>query len=187
MVNYPNARKLTVANDKISASQRGMNLEQELNLSNQYYLAHDKAIIHKKPTPVNIVRVSYPERKAAKITEAYYRTPSTTDYNGIYRGKYIDFEAKETRKLVFPSINIPSHQINHLEAVNKHGGIAFVIIAFSTINEVYLVDASYIIEAFKVSMRKSLRYQEIKDNGQLVKSGYNPRLDYLTVVDALYF
>ncbi len=187
MVNYPNAKRAITTVQKVSASQRGMNLEQELNLSNQYYCSNGKAVIHKKPTPINIVKVDYPARKAAKIIEAYYRSPSTTDYNGIYRGKYIDFEAKETRKLTFPSINISNHQIDHLESIIEHRGIAFVIIAFSTINEVYLVDASFIIEAFKKSLRKSVKYEEIKEHGHQIKQGYNPRLDYLSVVDDVYF
>ena len=34
------------------------------------------------------MKVDYPNRSHAKIVEAYYQTPSTTDYNGIYRGKY---------------------------------------------------------------------------------------------------
>ena len=34
---------------------RGMTLEEELNLSNQYYRSIDKAVVYKKPTPVQIV------------------------------------------------------------------------------------------------------------------------------------
>lgn len=76
---------------------RGMTLEKDIELSNDYYLKHGKAVIHKKPTPVQIVNVHYPKRSKAVINEAYFRTPSTTDYNGVYNGYYIDFEAKETK------------------------------------------------------------------------------------------
>lgn len=191
MVNYPNKKKniqfQTSSSKKISAKHRGMHLEEDLNLTNQYYLANRIAVIYKKPTPVQIVKVDYPKRSAARIVEAYYRTPSTTDYNGVYKGKYIDFEAKETRKLSFPFTNITKHQIEHLDAIKKQLGIAFIIIAFTTINEVYLIDALYIINAYKTLQRKSLTYEEIKKNGYIIAQGFNPRLDYLKIVDELYF
>ena len=38
----------------------GMTLEKDIELSNDYYLKHGKAVIHKKPTPVQIVNVHYP-------------------------------------------------------------------------------------------------------------------------------
>ena len=95
MVNYPNLKKATVhqtklIDGKLNTRHRGMNLEEDLNLTNKYYLANGIANIHKKPTPIQIVRVDYPKRSAAKIVEAYFKTPSTTDYNGIYKGKYLD-------------------------------------------------------------------------------------------------
>ena len=191
MVNYPNQKRSTQigahVNTKIGADHRGMHLEEDLNTTNTYYLAHDIAVIYKKPTPIQIVKVDYPKRSAAKITEAYYRTPSTTDYNVLYRGKYIDFEAKETRKMVFPFSNITEHQVKHLQNIVNHKGIAFIIIAFTTKNEVYLVDASYFIDHYTRQEKKGISYEQIKSDGHLVPQGYNPRLGYLQIVDTLYF
>lgn len=190
MINYPNGKKqinVATTKPKKDTSNRGNMLESDLNESNQYYLTFNKALIHKKPTPVQIVKVDYPARNAAKITEAYFKVPSTTDYNGVYKGKYLDFEAKELHKSTFPFQNIHLHQIEHLDNVIKHGGIAFVIIRFSKLNEVYLLDAKYMIEKYYSSTRKSLSYEQIKENGHFIQEGYRPRLDYLKVVDKVFF
>lgn len=48
-----------------------MTLEEDLNESNQYYLSNKIAVIHKKPTPVQIVQVDYPNRSRAVITYRY--------------------------------------------------------------------------------------------------------------------
>lgn len=193
MVNYPNMKRnwqsstLPTHDKKHYTAHRGMSLEEDITLSNQYYLSHDIAVIYKKPTPIQIVKVDYPRREAARIVEAYYKTPSTTDYNGLYRGKYVDFEAKETKVKTFPFANISKHQIDHLQKIINHGGIAFVIIAFTSLNEVYLIDASHIINDYYHSQRKSITYEKIKNLGHLIPQGYQPRLDYLKVVDDWYF
>lgn len=113
MVNYPH--KISSKKSQTSISQpknfanRGMTFEKMINATNDYYLTHGMAVIHKKPTPVQIVRVDYPQRSRAKIVEAYFRQASTTDYSGVYRGHYIDFEAKETRqKKCYPPEKLPS-------------------------------------------------------------------------------
>ncbi|MFR7592339.1 MAG: Holliday junction resolvase RecU [Longibaculum sp.] len=192
MVNYPNMKKtsshqMTQTSKKHYTAHRGMSLEEDISLSNEYYLHHNKAVIYKKPTPIQIVKVDYPRRESAKIVEAYYKTPSTTDYNGIYRGKYVDFEAKETKVKTFPFGNISKHQIDHLQRIIDHGGIAFVIIAFTSLNEVYLIDASHVICAYYHSHRKSMTYDQIHNLGHLIPQGYQPRLDYLKVIDEVYF
>ncbi|MEE0967303.1 MAG: Holliday junction resolvase RecU [Bacilli bacterium] len=190
MVNYPNKKKPTISitssKPKHYTSHRGMSLEEDIGLSNEYYLINDIAVIYKKPTPVQIVKVDYPKRSAAKIVEAYYQKPSTTDYNGIYKGKYIDFEAKETKSDTFPFANIFKHQIDHLKKVIDQGGIAFVIIAFTHRNEVYLIDASHMIDAYYHSNRKSITYETIKEKGHLIRQGFNPRLSYLEIIDEFY-
>ena len=138
MVNYPHKKKATLTSEKnISFGKRGMSFEDDLTKSNEHYLAANKAVIHKKPTPVQIVKVHYPKRAAAVITEAYFRTPSTTDFNGIFKGRYIDFEAKETSNAtIFPLQNLHEHQVNHMIEVKKHGGITFLLVKFSKFNEI---------------------------------------------------
>jgi len=192
MVNYPNRKNTQIISKihqskKTDTAHRGIPFEDDINTSNEFYLHSKKAAIHKKPTPVQIVKVNYPARSAAKIVEAYFKTPSTTDYNGVYRGKYIDFEAKETKRMYLPLSNIHPHQIKHLEEVLTHGGIAFLMIAFTTINEVYLLEAKYVISAYQSIDIKSLKYDDVKEFGHLVNQGYLPRLDYLLVIDRLYF
>lgn len=165
-----------------------MSLEKDLNDSNTYYAACERALIHKKPTPIQVVKVDYPARNAARIIEAYYKTPSTTDYNGIYRGRAIDFEAKETRSLTsFPFKSIHPHQISHLKKVLLHGGIGFFIIRFSRYDETYLIDAHLLIERYELGKKQSISYKEVQQIGSLIKQKLTPRLCYLDNVDALYF
>ena len=193
---YPNGKKYikneeAVKNKKehrtlLSAANRGMSLEEDINLSNDYYREQGIALITKRPTPINIVKVDY--SKGARITDAYFEKQSTTDYNGVYQGRYIDFEAKNTKsKTAFPLSNISEHQIIHLKNVIKHGGIAFFIISFQMMNEVYLLDASFVIEFYDHGDRKSIPYDVFKKEGILIKQDYTPRLHYIDAINELYF
>ena len=165
-----------------------MGLEHDINVTNRYYLDRDQAVIHKKPTPVQIVKVDYPKRSAAKITEAYFKIPSTTDYNGIYRAKYLDFEAKECAlKTSFPLKSIHAHQLRHLDAVLRHGAIAFLIVRFTAMDETFLVPADKVITFWKTADRSSIPYRWFGENGYLIPSSYVKPVDYLEVVDRLYF
>jgi len=187
MINYPN-KKTNFIKTKTNHSNRGMSFENIINDTNDYYLAHDLAVIHKKPIPIQIVKVDYPSRSGAVIKEAYYKVPSTTDYNGVYKGKYLDFEAKETaNKTSFPLSNIHLHQITHLESIMTHGGISFLLIFFKTLDEIYLLETKYITKFYNRSIegRKSIKYVEIKEFGYLIKEGYSPRVDYLKIVDKI--
>lgn len=187
-MNYPNGKKNTFVHEKTSAAHRGMELEKEINITNSRYLADDTAVIHKKPTPVTIVKVDYPMRSAAKITEAYFKLPSTTDYNGIYKGKYIDFEAKEcASKTSFPIKSIHQHQMVHLDAVARHGAIAFVIVRFTNLDETYYVKAGDMTGYVRNTDRSSIPYEWFKEHGILIPYNYIKPVDYLKIVDALYF
>ena len=167
-----------------------MMFENALNTTNEYYRIHNKAIIYKKPTPIQVVRVDYPSRSAAKIVEAYYRTPSTTDYNGIYKGKYIDYEAKETIHNSFAFKHIFPHQIKHLVEVDKMGGIAFVIIYYKKVNKVVIIDIKEFVklynDGYDNDKRKSLPVEVALEIGREAKLGFTPPISYLDAVDELY-
>ncbi len=176
------------AHDNIIYGNRGMSLEQEINLSNKYYLESGIAVIHKKPIPIQIVDVCYPKRSAAVIKEAYFKQASTTDYNGVYRGHYIDFEAKETRnRSSFPLNNFHDHQIKHMKACEKQQGICFTIVKFVVRQEIYLMPSHLLFHYWdgREKGRKSIPYEQIKQESYLINYHINPRIPYLKGVDQL--
>lgn len=191
-MNYPNGQRksLTIKPKQTSFSRRGMTLEEEINETTDFYRMQGQAVIHKKPTPVQIVNVHYPKRSAAVITEAYFKQASTTDYNGVYKGKYIDFEAKETKnKTSFPLANIHEHQVHHMQQIVKHGGISFIILRFRVYDETYLFDAKDLFVCWQEQFnggKKSISYEHIKQLGYEIPFHYQKKVDFLSVVDKLY-
>lgn len=130
----------------VDFSNRGMRFEEAINLSNEYYLNHQLAVVHKKPTPIQIVKVDYPRRSAAVIKEAYFKEASTTDYNGVFQGHYLDFEAKETQnKTSFPFKNFHDHQIRHMKNCLQQSGVCFVLLWFSALNRCFFLDSTHLI------------------------------------------
>ena len=180
---YPNGIKKEYKSIQ-SHSNRGMNLENDLNDSNNYYIVNDIAVIYKKPTPITINKVDYKSRVDAVIKEAHFKIPSTTDYNGIYKGMYIDFEAKETKSTTsFPLSNIHSHQIEHLKKIYKHGGIGFIIVRFTKLNKTFLLFIEDLINFLDNNERVSIPVDYFDEFGHIIKEGLNPRLDYLKILD----
>ena len=185
-MNYPNGIKRMSTVSITTHKNRGMTLENELNLSNEYYREIDKAYIYKKPTPIKITKVDYPSRNKAMIKEGFFTTPSTTDYNGLYKGFYIDFEAKETKSsTAFALTNIHPHQIEHLKNIDRHHGIAFLIVRFTTLNETYLLSAKKLNIFLETTDRQSIPIDFFGSQAHLIKDGYQPRIDYLKIVDNL--
>lgn len=198
-INYPNGKKFVPSKDlaaketvtkkkkkDFSFSNRGKTLEDELNETNDYYLQLGLAVIHKKPVPLQIVKVEYPSRSAAVIREAYFQAPSTTDYNGVWNGRYIDFEAKETEnKTSFPLKNIHDHQIHHMSQVVKQNGTAFMIIRFSSWQRYFIMPFKE-LEIFWNRMitggRKSVTLQEIEETSFEITPGAFPRINYLPLL-----
>ena len=104
---------------------------------------------------------------------------------GIYKGKYIDFEAKETAKNFFPLANIHEHQIKHLMNVYKHGAIAFIIVRFTKLNKTFLLTANDLKVFLENNSRKSIPFEYFKQHAYIIKDSFNPCTDYIKIVDKL--
>ena len=171
----------------VTYANRGMTLEDDINATNDYYRLTNKAIIYKKPTPITISKVEYNSNKERVIKEAYFKIPSTTDYNGIYKAKYIDFEAKETKLEYFPLINIHKHQIEHLKKVKEHGAIAFLIVRFTKLNETYYLDIKDLTYYLDNVKKSYVSHDFFASKGHLINEKFTPRIDYLSIIDDIYF
>ena len=185
-----NELQLLLNQKNIQYGNRGTSLENDINLSNKYYIDQKQAYIYKKPTPIKISKVDYPSKhnKVSKVVikEAYFEAPSTTDYNGIYKGKYIDFEAKETQnKTVFPLENIHKHQIEHLRNITSCGGIGFLIVRFTAHQKNFLLLAEDLFSYLETSNQKSIPLSYFEEKGYLIEESYLPRLPYLKIIDKI--
>jgi len=187
LFNKKNTRKKRNSDNpqSISRANRGMDFENDINISNDWYRENNLCSILKRTTPIKVLKM---DSKEKRITSAVFEKQSTADYNGVFRGRYIDFEAKSTMlKSSLPLDKIKMHQVKHLKEVIKHGGIAFYLINFSVRSEIYLIDCTCLFNHIESTQCKSISYDFVKTNGHLVNLKYVPRIDYLEVIKTVYF
>lgn len=205
MINYPDGRKMIKpkrSNDNIDhrksenkteaqkiresmiKANMGMDFESDVSKSCQYYREKGVADIWKRPTPIKIVKMS--KEHKGMISEAYFEEKSTTDYVGIYKEKYIDFECKETIHEEVPYHMIREQQFLHLDFITKLGGIGFFLVSFKRAQEVYLIDCKYLLEEIEVKRHPGFKREFFKEHGVLVERGYLPPYKLLDAIDKAF-
>lgn len=166
-------------------ANRGKQLESLLNATNAQYRRNNWALVDKIPTPIKKIR-NYNGSTFIAVWEA----KSSVDFQGVYNGRSIVFEAKQTKETTrFDLDNIKDHQIRYLEQAEQQGAITFVIIDFYKLDEVYLVPADYVVQCYHKAQegeRKSIPIEAIREFGMRVRSGRGVVLDYLATLDKMY-
>ncbi len=178
-MNYPGTIKKTYKK-QVNYGNRGMDLENFINQTNDYYLEKNIAVIYKKPTPIQVVKYDY---NLKRIKDAFYLSQSTLDYNGVYKGYYIEFDAKNTNTNFLPLNNIAKHQVKHMKNIINHKGICFLLIAIN--NEYYVLPAKKIFEFIDKAERKSIPYSFITENGYKLDYNYLKGVDYIKAVNIM--
>ncbi|HEK9103310.1 TPA: Holliday junction resolvase RecU [Bacillus pseudomycoides] len=167
----------------MALGNRGMHFEKLINLSNEMYQREGVALINKRPTPVKVLKVVY-----GRVKDGYYESKSTVDYDGVYKGRAIAFEAKSTNETTrFDLKNIAQHQLDYLEKAEKMGAVCFFLIEFSKDKTVFLVPASVIQSYVRMSHqpngKKSIPRADFDIYGYLVEQTERAPVDYLQYID----
>ena len=146
---------------------RGSTLEDLINHTNDSYREKRLALIQKIPTPVTPIEI---DKASRHITLAYFDQKSTVDYIGAVQGIPVCFDAKECAVKTFPLQNIHPHQIRFMEEFEQQGGISFIIIHYTALDEMYYVpfkDVKKFWDRMETGGRKSFTYDEIDKNWKI--------------------
>ncbi|MGW5955080.1 Holliday junction resolvase RecU [Bacillus mycoides] len=140
------------------------------------------ALINKHPTPVKVLK-----SKGGRVLNGFYEAKSTVDYDGVYKGRVIAFEAKSTENATrFDLKNIAQHQLHYLEKAEKMGAICFFLIGFSKDKSVFAVLLSVIQFYVRMSQqpkgKKSIPRAEFDIYGYLVDQTERAPVDYLQYI-----
>ncbi|HFK1685261.1 TPA: Holliday junction resolvase RecU [Bacillus tropicus] len=162
---------------------RGMAFEKLINLSNEMYQREGVALINKRPTPVKVLKMVY-----GRVKDGYYESKSTVDYDGVYRGRAIAFEAKSTNEINrFDLKNIAQHQLDYLEKAEKMGAICFFLIGFTKDQSTFAIPLSVIQSYVRMSQqpkgKKSIPRVDFDIYGYLVEQTERAPVDYLQYID----
>lgn len=165
-----------------SQANRGKQLENLIDMTNNQYRNSGFADIRKVPTPVRI-KSNNKGVITGNVTKGEW-----VDYVGVYAGRSIVFDAKETSLATsFPLKNISDHQYDLLQSWHQKGAVAFLIVQFTKKFEEFYILQFYDLEEWwekaQEGGRKSIPHQFFVDHCRPIKSGGGYVLDYLRRVD----
>ncbi len=163
-----------------SHANRGVGLENMIDMTNKQYRSKGVALIDKVPNAWVV------QRAGKKIVSAFPQRKTGVDYVGVSHGRAIAIEAKSTtNRTSFPLSMIQDHQIDFLQQFKDQGGLSFFIIEFSKLGEIYFVTFEFVmkwIEQAESGGRKSIPYQEFVLNCELIGSENGYVLHYLKAI-----
>lgn len=146
---------------------RGSTLEELVNRTNDRYRDKGLALIQKIPTPITPIEI---DKTSRHIKLAYFEQKSTVDYIGAVQGIPVCFDAKECAVTTFPLQNIHPHQLRFMEEFETQGGISFILLSFTKLDEIYYLPLRQVKKFWKRMEdggRKSFTYGEMEKEWKL--------------------
>ncbi|PPE06472.1 Holliday junction resolvase RecU [Mesoplasma corruscae] len=157
----------------IPLKNKGMFLETILNITNKKYNDENICLVNKIPTNFKILSNEFSDKRTFVFDQNY-----NCDYIGVYKGEYIEFEAKETSKKYFDFNLIRNNQNEKMQKVNNYGGLSFLIIYFSEFETYFLAD--YIsVKQWVFNNKKRVPYEWFTKFAYEIFLSSDLKLDYL--------
>ncbi len=163
----------------LSHAHRGRSLEDLINYANDQYRARGIADIEKQPVPARFIG-------GGRVIPV----KSGVDYEGIFQGLRVVFEAKQTHLKSFPLRLVKDHQYQRLLAASVGGHRSFLLVevlAGSKRAHVRLIpfqDLDYYWCRAKAGGRASISADELDELPQ-VTQGRGIVLDYLGALERM--
>src|SRR5690554_4695614 len=105
----------------------------------------------------------------------------TVDFIGLWDGRGVAFDAKETAEDSLPAANVKTHQMEFLMDFTKAGGIAFLLVAYTGPGRFFVIPAEKYFPVW--AGRRGLKIEEAERIGREVWTSRRVCLDYLKGVE----
>ena len=154
-----------------SRGLRGSTLEEFINHTNTRYSEMGLALIQKIPTPITPINI---DKATRHITLAYFDQKSTVDYIGVVQGIPVCFDAKECRTSNFPIQNIHEHQVVFMRDFEAQGGVAFLILYFTSADRYFYLPYEQLAVFWnrsKTGHAKHFKIEELDTKYELLCNG----------------
>ncbi|WP_031542996.1 Holliday junction resolvase RecU [Mesoplasma photuris] len=158
---------------------KGAFLEEIISITISKYTDQKIAIISKIPTNINFANI-----ENNVIKKAYFALNTNCDYIGLWNGRYLEFEAKETYEKVFKYSLLRSNQIKKLNDVDQMGGIAFIIVYLGYYDRFFLIKWN-ILNNYISSNKKSITIDWFELYAHELFINENLKLDFIEKLNFL--
>lgn len=184
-VKYPGGmRKPVYKQPELVKNRKKANLGKELEgyieTTNAGYNLRNKAIVFRQNPEVTVIR------KGKEIVSAFHKEKAGLDFIGLSSGRSFTFDTKETQSATsFPLENIEDHQFKTMQQYTEQGGLAFLLIRFVKHQKIYFVPLDKLLpwwSGYKGDGRKSIPFDWINENCEIVGPGGGLAIDYLPLI-----
>lgn len=160
-------------------SNKGMYIEKLVEHSIKFYSMQNIAHFEKRYLPIQITNIRN------NIVQGILMKKSFTDFNGIYLGRYIDFETKQTDNDHFNFANIKQHQLSHMLNISKYNGIVFLLVHFFKYDKTFFLSLDEICEIIS-KKKKNISIDVFEKKFTLIDIEFPGILNFLRVINKRY-
>lgn len=157
---------------------KGMYLEELINNTISYYNNNDVGLFEKRYLPIAIKEIN-----KNKVT-GFLKEKSSVDYLGLYQGKHIEFEAKQTQNDYFSFNVFKNHQLKYLVKANMMGAISFLIIHFFNNDITICISINNLIEIYNKFKTKKVPINSFVKYGSKINIVFPGILDIVSFLNS---